>query len=194
MIRPVGRFARILAVAVGALVVLVGALYVAVPPNVGVDDGAADPILFLRRPVFRVLDAIGVVHVSARRPNRYLPSRFGVTAHEELASGERRLISKEAWRNEPVYRGLFWSVGSRVTYRIRFPGSDPESREALRLCYLSGGRRSVAAQVRWDAASAEVTGFVPAAASGYWVEQVGRDGRAEPLAGWGDTGDVMAWD
>jgi hypothetical protein len=150
------------AVVVGAAAV--GVLYLAVPANETAAEGPADPILGIRRPVVRALEFLGILKFDERFPNPYLPC---------------------GRRTEPVYRGLFWPVGHRVTRRVT-DHNDLGMRSA-RLCYAAGNERFVAAEDESPAGrSVVLTGYVPLEARGYWTEITSADGRVLSVNGSGD--------
>ena len=96
---------------------------------------------------------------------------------------------------EPVYRGAFWKVGSRLTYRAMDFVEPWSTRRMLRLCYAEDGKRFVAGegtiengQIDPGGQRSEVRGFVPRQATGYWIEEVGENGDVRTLNSWGDIG------
>lgn len=150
----------ILAVAVAAL-----ALYVAFPANETADEGPADPILGIRRPVVRALKFLRILKFDERFANRYLPTPSG--------------------RTEPVYRGLLWPVGWRITRRVT--DHDDLGMRSARLCYAVDNTRFVAAEDDDPRGpSVELTGFIPLSARGYWTEMTSEDGRVLSVNGSGD--------
>ncbi len=182
--------AKVLVVTGIAVALLVAVLYVAVPPNTTPEQGSADPILFARRPVFKLLGAVGLIKFDERLPNPYLPAARSTTTWEELPTGQRLLTSRTETKHEPAYRGLFWPVGRRVTYSLEFFGELRESWRTVRLCYAVGGQRFVAAEnaaLQPGGQLAQVSGFVPRTARCYWVEQTNEEGEVHSLEGWGDT-------
>ena len=178
-------------VAIGvALALLVAVLHVTVPPNMTPEEGRADPVLFARRPTIKLLSAVGLLKFDERLPNAYLPTAWGTTTSQKLPTGERLSVSTTKTEHEPVYRGLFWPVGSCVTYRLRLFGEHRESWCAVRLCYAVGGQRFVAAEnmaLEPGGQLAAVSGFVPRSARGYWIEHTDEKGEVHALNGWGDT-------
>jgi len=145
-----------------ALSVAGGILYFAVPANRMAEDGPADPILGVRRPVVRALQAVGILKFDERFPNPYLPTC--------------------SW--QPVYRGVFWPVGWRVTKRVT-DYNDVGMRSA-RLCYAVGSERFVAVEnENAEGPSVDLTGFVPLSARGVWTEITGADGRVRCVQGSG---------
>lgn len=156
-------------IAVGlALAIATGILYFAVPANETVEQGPADPLLWARRPLIRTLKAAGLLKFDERFPNPYLPSASA--------------------RTEPVYRGLLWPVGLRVTRRVRLYEGDPGSLRSIRLCYAVGGERFVAAENdKPGERSGEVSGFVPRSARGYWTERTDEKGEVHAVWGCGDV-------
>jgi hypothetical protein len=149
----------ILAITVATLV-----LYVALPANETADEGPADPILGIRRPVVRALDALGILKFDERFPNCYLPC--------------------PGW--EPVYRGLFRPVGWRITWRVT--DHNDVGMRSVRLCYAVGSERFVAAtNDRPEGRSVDITGFIPLDARGIWTEMTSVDGRILSVNGSGDV-------
>jgi hypothetical protein len=169
-----------------ALALVTGVLHVAVPPNETAEEGAADPILFLRRPVLRFL-CWATPGWFRERP--YLPWDSVVQGFERGPGGEDVLMVSDEIEREPVYRGLFWRVGARMTYRLRHFGEHHEVWRALRLCYAEGDRKFVAGEDRTpdpDGQLDEVTGFVPGAARAHWVEGTDERGDVRCISAWGD--------
>jgi hypothetical protein len=148
----------VLALAAGALV-----LYVALPANEQADEGPADPILHIRRPVVRALKFLKILKFDERFVNPYLPTG----------------------REEPVYRGIFWPVGWRMTRRVT--DHNGLGMRSARLCYAVGSERFVAAEDESPRGpSVELTGFIPLSARGYWTEMTSEDGRVLSVNGSGD--------
>ena len=186
--KALGRWALVVAVAIA---VVVGVLYVAVPPNRTAQEGPPDPILSVRRPVIKALIWAGIVEGPGWFGGHpYLPTIGGSEGFEPTTSANEQ--GPPAWRMEiemePVYRGIFWPVGDRITYRRRLFGENRESWRSIRLCYAEGDREHVAGTN--DAPEpqlAEVTGYVPRSARGYWVESTDDKGVVHSMDGWGDT-------
>lgn len=151
-----------------ALAFAVGTLYFVVPANEKRDEGPADPILRLRRPMVKALKAVGILRFDERFQNPYLPTPSCGT--------------------EPVYRGLLWPVGYRVTRRVRLYEGDPGILCSIRLCYAVGSRRFVAAENNTPGERCgEVVGFVPLSARGYWTERTDENGEVHSVSGHGDV-------
>jgi hypothetical protein len=175
-VKEIGRALLILA---GVASIGVGVLYLAVPPNETAEEGAADPIRRVRRPVVRLLRRLGF------GVDRGLRSGSSTWGPEGTVDGGMQ------WKRETVYRGLFWPVGSRVT--VRYFSTGPSPRRALRLCYVGHGERAVAAEatpanglLSPDGRDGRVTGFIPAAATGVWTEEEDLAGAVHGLNGTGD--------
>jgi hypothetical protein len=169
-----------------ALVVGVGALHVAMPPNETAAEGAADPFLFVRGPVVKVLDAVGLLDWTRES---CLPSVSSAgTTFRVLPTGEKLPVCEQEVRREPVYRGLLLQVGRRITFRLKYFGEEWGAEwRTVRLCYAVGPRRFVAAESPSpDRQLAEVSGFVPNAARGTWVEFTDHKGDVHSLSAWGD--------
>ncbi len=167
------------------LAFVVGVIHVAFPPNETVEEGSADLFLFVRRPVLKALEALPLVRFRAKP---YLPSVGESMVTEVLPTGEKLPVCKMEVKREPVYRGLFWNVGRRISYRLGYLREHDEDWRAVRLCYAVGTERFVAAENTKPAPElAEVSGFVPSHARGVWVEYT--DGKADvhSLNGWGNT-------
>lgn len=169
--------------------VAVGVLYLAVQSNKTAEQGPADPILSVRRPIIKALIWAGIVEGPGWFSGHpYLPTVGGSDTSEKGPAGED-IPSEMRIEMEPVYRGLLWPVGDRVTYRLRLLGEYRETWRAVRLCYNIDGQRFVAAE---DATPdpggqlAEVSGYVPRSARGYWVERTDDKGELR-YDGWGDT-------
>ena len=141
-------------------------VYLVVPANENPGDGPADPILAVRRPVLTWLRDVGVVDGPIFiAPDPWLPSGFSTETEAETMTCKR----------EPVFRGLFWPVGMRITVRT-------EPVRSLRLSYVKAGRKIVSGE-----GQDQVTGFVPRSATGYLVEEL-EQGMARRQWSWGDTG------
>ncbi len=169
-----------------ALVVCVGALHVAMPPNETAAEGAADPFLFVRRPVIKALDALGLLDWTA--PS-CLPSVSGHgTTFRVLPTGEELPVCEQEVRREPVYRGLFLQVGRRFSFRLKYFGEEWGANwRTVRLCYAVGPRRFVAAESPSpDRQLVDISGFVPSSARGTWVEFTDDKGDVHSLSAWGD--------
>jgi len=163
----------------------VGVMYLAVPPNEKPEDGPADPIPGLRRPVLVALRAMGIVD----RPARCFS---GSESWKEGPDGERLRLCKMEIEREPVYRGIFWRVGSRITYRKTYSDDLRCEWQALRLCYTEGGKKFVAGEgtvkngmLAQGGQCNSVHGYVPRSARGYWVEGVDEQGKVHCQDGWG---------
>ena len=145
----------------------IGVLYLAVPASRSPDDGPADPILAVRRPVLTWLRDVGVVDEPVFiAPDPWLPSGFSSETDAETMTCKR----------EPVFRGLFWPVGMRITVRLQ------PQRSLLRLSFVEAGQKIVSGE-----GVAQVTGFVPRSATGYLIEELDQ-GLAQRQWSWGDTG------
>lgn len=185
-VRAVGRWLVVVGLVFAAAV---GVLYVAVPPNETADEGRPDPILRARRPVIRALRAVGVLKFDERLPNPYLPTGSGSSVFKG-DSADGVVTHQMKSKHQPVYRGLLWPVGARVTYSLQLFGEHRESWRAVRLCYVVDGQRFVAAENGTPEPGgqlAEVSGFVPLSARGWWIEHTDERGDVHSLNGWGDA-------
>lgn len=179
-----------LAVAIVAFVLAapVGVLYVAVPPNETPQEGPADPILGLRRTVLLTLQATGLVHGPTFFDGWYLPTVGGSEIRDGGVDEEGALLWRMEIEREPVYRGVFWRVGYRITYRTTEFGDERNHWQVLRLCYAEDGRRFVAGEGTLEKGRDHlVKGYVPCSADGYWVEAVDKRGDVHSQHGWGDV-------
>jgi hypothetical protein len=157
----VREFGRAVGILVAIAAVGAGSLYVALPPNETAAQGPADPIRKVRRPVVRFLRKLGIGE----------GERFDVWhRYRQVASSE--------YRRAPVYRGLFWRVGDRVSLRY-----SEDAGRVVRLCYVERGRTLVAA----EAAGGEVSGFIPREATAFWTETTDGNGTVHTIDGWGDV-------
>jgi hypothetical protein len=181
------RALRILAI-VGLLVVaMIATLHAAFPPNETEAEGCADPFLSVRRPV---LEALVAAHVLGRRDaDHYLPtSSESGSCCEVLPGGERLPVCEQLVTREPVSRGLLWRVGRRITYRLAYLRDHDEQWRTVRLCYAMGPERFVAVErATADPDVAEVSGFVPDSARGYWIECSDVTGKYCWTNAWGST-------
>lgn len=177
-----------------ALVVLaVVALLLALAPNKTPEEGAADPILALRRSALGFLRSIGVVESPSFLGGGYLPTTGGSEVSSENPDGSSTILGRMEIDREPVYRGLFWVVGDRMTYRTTDFVDPPTARRAIRFCYVENGKKfvvgeSTSARSESPATSWEVQGYVPRSATGYWAEEIDTSGAVHSMNGWGDTG------
>ena len=179
---------KALAIVVLGAALAMGIMYVVFPANQV--EGPADPYLSVRRPVLRFLSSVGL----APGADRYLPSvgKGGTTISKRGQDGEDVLLQRTERDSEPVYRGAFWKVGSRVTYRTVQFVEPWSTRRVLRLCYARDGKRFVAGEgtienglVDPAGRHAEVRGFVPGRRDGYWIEEVDENGDLHGVCGWG---------
>ena len=172
-----------------------GALYLFVPANEHPTQGNADPALTVRRPIIewlRELDVLDEPIIFSR--DALLPSGRGATYYEpqEVGSNDAPTVAqRESFHWEPVYRGLFWVVGDRLTYRDEFTNDDRHDIKAIRLWYEEDGSRTIAATgtaenglVAADGRYASVKGYVPRSAAAYGIEFVLPDGTVKASRSW----------
>jgi hypothetical protein len=161
-----------------------GVLYFAFPANETEADGPADPILNARRDALGVLRKIGLVRKRFfLEHDPWLPSAYGSRWMDE----EKRVTARVSRVSEPVYRGLFWRVGERVSVRMEEFREPYRDMRVLRLGYVADGRRFIAGESRFEAGARafEVTGFVPAGTEGYFAEEVDAAGETRILCSLG---------
>lgn len=173
---------RTLVVIAVVAMTVAGGLYVALPGNLAAADGPADPIRCLRRPVMRVLRKLGLAagdqhHTHTEWGRKDADGRFDRDGGMDL-------------HRETVYRGLFWPVGQRVT--CSYFGEEPRAWRALRLCYAMDGQRFVAGERTIEnglhqCGYAEVRGFIPCGATGFWTEETDGSGGVHGLDGSGEV-------
>lgn len=171
---PMRRWATIPAIGVVAVALAVAGLYLALPANETETQGAADPILGLRRQAIGLLRAIGLVEgpVGFFDTDPWLPSAGG---SEWMRPGTKDIVAARLSRlAEPVYRGLLWVVGDRVTVRMEEFEEPERDVRLLRLGYVRDGRKLIAGEARFEAGARDrrVSGFVPRASAGYFAEEV----------------------
>lgn len=184
---------KALAIVVLGAALAMGVMYVALPPNEM--EGPADPYLSVRSPVLRFLRSIGVVGGGGFFWSPYLPSRSGSEICETNTDGEEILLYKMEIDSVPVYRGAFWKVGTRITYRTTQYVEPWSTRRIIRLCYAKDGERFLAGEgtienglVDPAGRRAEVRGFLPSGRDGFWIEEVDENGDVSTPHAWGDIG------
>lgn len=186
--KTLGRWLVVVALVLAAVV---GVLYLLVPANKTAADGPADPIRSLRRPIVKALIWAGIVEGPGWFGGHpYLPTVGGSDTSEKDPAGEDIPTSQMRIEMEPVYRGLLWPIGDRITYRLKLFGDYREIWRAVRLCYNLDGERFVAAENATPDPGgqlAEVSGYVPRSARGYWIERTDDKGEIHAIDGWGDT-------
>lgn len=178
------RFGPAVAILAFVLAAPVGVLYLAVPPNETAEEGPADPIRGLRRPVLVALRALGLVDPPG-----------GWFCGSEVYDGEGDdsvLLFRMELDKEPVYRGLFFRVGHRVAYKTTDFTDERDHWQVLRLCYAVSGKKFVAGEgtpqngmVDPDGRNHSVRGYVPCSADGFWVEGVDQNGKLRTPHAWG---------
>ena len=179
---------KALAIVVIGAALAVGVMYVVFPANEM--EGPADPYLSVRRPVLKFLQSVGL----APGAHRYLPagSEGGITTWETRPDGEQILTSRTGLRTEPVFRGAFWKIGTRMTYRTEQFIEPWSKRRIIRLCYTKDGQRFVAGEGTIEnglidpaGRHAEVRGFLPSGRDGFWIEEVYENGDVQGRDAWG---------
>ena len=145
--------------------------------------------------MLRFLRSIGVVGGGGFFWSPYLPSRSGSEIYDANTDGEPIPLCKMEIDSVPVYRGAFWRVGKRLTYRTMEFVEPWSTRRMLRLCYAQNGKRFVAGegtiengQIDPGGRRGEVSGFVPRGARGFWIEEVDENGDVSTPDAWGDIG------
>ena len=186
------RFSFAVAILAFVLAAFVGLLYLAVPPNEMPEEGLADPFISVRRPVLAFLRAVGIVHGPTFFTGWYLPTAGGSKIWDGGSNGT--LLCKMEIAREPVYRGIFWLVGYRITYRKTHFDDERSEWQVLRLCYSENGRKFVAGEGTVENGMLDpggqhntVRGYVPRSASGYWVEGVDKHGDVHSQDAWGNV-------
>lgn len=189
---------RILGILVAVVALTIAALYLFIPAHERPEDGSADPVLGVRRPIVGLLRDLGIARgrvLFFRDP--LLPSATGTTYYKPGRSPtdsdeEGNVARKVSVQWEPVYRGLLWPVGDRVTYRNEFLGDDRREIRSMQLWYEEGGRREVAGvgtvengHVDPSGHGASVQGYVPRTATAHGVEIVLSDGTVTDGESWG---------
>ena len=162
------------------------------PPNETPEKGPADPIIGLRRPVLNFLRGAGIVRGPGFFSGWDLPSVGVSNVSKEGPNGERILLSKMEIEREPVYPGVFWLVGYRLTYRMTHFDDERSEWQMLRLCYVKNGTKFVSGEGTVENGMLDpggqrstVRGYVPRSASGYWVEGVDKHGDVHSQCAWG---------
>ncbi|MHC4137851.1 MAG: hypothetical protein ACYS0K_23155 [Planctomycetota bacterium] len=160
-----------------------GAWLLGLAPNRMAEDGPADPLLELRRPVMAFLSWAGLAPTHGLfRPSPWLPY-----SEKWRWWFEDQLREKTELTKEPVYRSLFWPVGDRISVRSLSFGENAQRCGALRLCYVEDGRKVVAG-TGTGGPDARVSGFVPRSASGLLVEEMKGNGEVlRRLWTWGEV-------
>ncbi len=180
------RWATVLAVGVVAVALAVVGLCLALPGNETEVQGAADPILGIRREAIGLLRAIGLMEGPVFIcPDRWLPSAGG---SEWMSPGTKDVVAARLSRlAEPVYRGLLWVVGDRVTVRMEEFEEPERDVRLMRLGYVRNGRMVIAGEARFEAGARDrrVSGFVPRDSAGYFVEEVDAAGQTHEVCSWG---------
>jgi hypothetical protein len=163
----VGRFAVL------AGLVVVGLLALFLPGNRNAADGPADPILAIRRPILEGLREAGVVP----QPSFFFGDAWLPTAR---SYGTKEARETDRIETRPVYRGLFWLIGTR--YRCIVHNDDRYVR--LRFTVLGpDGTRTVEEGRPADPVTRElvVEAFVPRGWRVWRLDGIDRDGRPDWL-------------
>lgn len=185
------RLLRVLGILAAVVALTVAVLYLFVPANESPEDGSADPVLDVRRPIVGLLRDLGIVQGRVLFfSDPYLPSATRTGYGEP---GEPNVVTRSvrvSW--EPVYRGLLWPVGDRVTFRVELRGDDRHELTSMRLWYEEDGRREVAGVGTVENGpgdppvhGATVQGYVPRTATAYGIESVLPDGTVVDGDSWG---------
>ena len=182
--------------AVVAIVIAMVVCWFALPPAIDAKDGAADPILSVRRPFMKTLYRLGVPR-SFIGPDDWIPSE---TSTESWSSDTKNSTFESATdstqttlQSEPVYRGALWRVGRRVTIVLNLKGPDADPPVALTLWsdgdagqveIAKGGAATVDAVT--GVRRLEISGFVPSSARNFGWSRVSADGRVNEGSSWSD--------
>jgi hypothetical protein len=156
------RFLRALRFAIVAALMVAGVLVLFLPGNLRPEDGSADPILELRRPVLGLMRDVGLApEPFFLFPDPWLPSGFETSSRSREGDGAWHDGPTTRVHRTPVYRGLFWRVG----VRLRMEQAGDDRYRALRLVVVdTDGRAQAVDGAARDAASSSVLaveGFVP---------------------------------
>ena len=167
----------------------------AMPPAERSEDGAADPIVWVRRPILKALGAVGLAPRSLIAPDPWLP---GESVSESWAGGPAATFADGAsatrltMTSEPVYRGALWHVGFRVTIRLETRGASTDEHAGLALWTSTGTTRSELVRAASTMGTTtdgvrriEVRGFVPDEADRFGYAEVTADGRSIDGSWWG---------
>jgi len=184
---------KFLVVAVVVASAGVALLYVVLPGNQAATDGPADPILKLRRPVLRVLRWAGVDHSGAGLFwfDSYLPSGNCSEWSSPGSDGTPHVTARLSRSLEPVYRGLLWRIGDRVTIRMQEFEEPENDVRSLRLGYVRDGEVFTAGESHFgsNTRDRQVTGYVPGDADGWFAVETDAQGNTHSLCSHG--GDEM---
>jgi hypothetical protein len=180
MARLLLKILLVAAVAVGLSLALLLLLF---PAHRLPADGDADPALGLRRAVIGFLADTGISNPDAG------PLWGDPRLPFEMRAETRDTVTE--LRREPVYRGLLWLVGQRVTIRRREPAGASTPGRVLRIaCSVGGERETVVERGEPGAGSPdeavvwELCGFVPERASELWLEEELPGGARHMLSAW----------
>jgi hypothetical protein len=180
------RWGRRIAYGLVGLGVVLAGLYVALPPAKTEAEGAADPILWIRKPVVKGLHHLGIVPRSFLGPDDWIPSSAG----SETWAGEGKTFetadaaTRVTWEYQPVYRGVFWRAGMRAGYKVDRRGDPKDDPHHLRLWWKGADGREVriadGGPMTPDSASGlrrwRVDGYVPPEARSAGIDWVMPDG------------------
>ena len=187
------RFFRWTAILVGVGVVALAVLWFAMPARERPEDGEADPILWLRRPIVKTLYRTGLVSHNAFGYDEWIPSEPSSESWSGTEASETATEwSRVAYGVEPVYRGLVWRAGFRVTVKVDQRTALPATLSHLRLLYDPGsgpvgiadggpGERMPDGRTTRYA----VRGYVPAEARRFGFVEVDAAGKESEFDGWG---------
>lgn len=172
-------FARILC----AVLLVALSLTMLFPANI--ESGPADPILDLRMRTLRFLMKHGIIDEPGFFGTYpWLPTRGG----SEWRHGNV-VTARVTTTSEPVYRGLFWLVGHRITVRLEEIIPPRSDYEQWSLGYVVGDRVVIAATKTYEAGTTDfvISGFVPAGSAGHFVHGNEHSQPASLMFEWGTT-------
>ncbi len=187
------RWGRRIALAFIGLGVVLGVLYIAVPPAKTAADGAADPVLWARKPVVKGLYRLGVPRPFG--PRDWIPASSETTTwsgDKDSTFDTADSATRVTWMYEPVYRGIFWRDGGRATVKVDLRGDAKDDPHHVRLWMRTakGGEKTTIADGHpggLDPASGlrrfRVDGYVPGSAWEYGFDCIAPDGSV----GWGNS-------
>ena len=179
------RWGRRVAYGLIALAVVVGVLYVAMPPAKTAAEGVADPILWIRKPIVKGLHHVGILPRSFFGPDDWIPSSASSeTWGDAKTFDDAKAATRVTWEYQPVYRGVFWRVGMRATYKVDRRGDPKGDPDHIRLWWkdANGPQRTIAdggpmvREAAPDLRRWRVDGYIPGEAISAGIDWVLPDG------------------